>query len=155
MKRITAVLVMVCYSACIIYSQTPPKTKVIPEPYLQEEFPSWTHQLRRSEIITLGSLPFTTLGITTVYGLFRYITNGFNREYIPNPLAKSSSAANLNEDEQKKIVIASISASLLVGIIDLVITLIKQAKENKSKDQSILPDSVTVQKNIMQVEMEE
>lgn len=152
MKRFIALLVIIIYSSCSFYSQTASQSKVIPESYTKEEFPNWAHQIRRTEIITLGSLPFTTLGVSTVYGLFRYITNSFNPEYIPNPLAKSSSAANLDEDEQKNIVIAAVSVSLIVGIVDLVITLLKNAKEKRNADQTELPDSIKVQKKIIQQE---
>lgn len=155
MKRITAILILICYTACLIFSQTPPPNKVTPVPYTSDEFPDWARQIRRTEIITLGSLPFTTLGVTTVYGLFRYFKNNFDPEYIPNPLAKSSSAANLDEDEQKNIVISALTVSLVVGLIDLVITLIKNSREKKSNERSAVPDSVTIQKKIIQQEMEE
>jgi len=152
MKRFTSVVVMLCYSSCILFSQTLSQPKITPEPYKKEEFPLWTQQLRRSEIITLGSLPFTNLGVMTLYGVFRYIKNDFSPEYIPNPLAKSSSAANLNEKEQKNILIASVSASVLVGIIDFVISLIKQRKAEKNNTQKDLPNSITVEQKNRQAE---
>ncbi len=35
------------------------------EPYRQDEFPQWSHDLRRGEIIFLGSLPIT-YGVSTL-----------------------------------------------------------------------------------------
>jgi hypothetical protein len=148
-------LILICFTACLVYTQTPPPNKVTPVPYTSDEFPDWARQIRRTEIITIGSLPFTTLGISTIYGLFRYVKNNFNPEYIPNPLAKSSSAANLDEEEQKNIVISAVTVSVVVGLIDLVITLIKNAREKKSNERAVVPDTVTIQKQIIQQEMED
>lgn len=39
------------------------------EPYRQEEFPRWAHNLRRGEIIFVGSLPITYGVSTLAYSL--------------------------------------------------------------------------------------
>ena len=42
-------------------------TSTSPAPYEKEEFPDFLHDLRRFEIITLGSLPFVTLDTSLAY----------------------------------------------------------------------------------------
>ncbi len=86
-----------------------------PEPYGKYEFPSWAKDLRRTEIITFGSLPFATLGVTLGYGIIKY-ANGSSTS-IANPFNKSSSQYSL--DEQKKILGISCAVSLALGLTDL------------------------------------
>lgn len=155
MKRFIAFLLITFYTCTILFSQVSTTLKITAEPYTKGEFPDWAHQLRRTEIITLGSLPFTTLGVTTAYSIFRYAKNDFDSQYIPNPLAKSSSAANLDEDEQKNILFAALTASLIVGIIDLVITLIKKDRARKNTVANSVPDGIIVQTESLIEETEE
>lgn len=150
MKRITAFLMMLVYTCCLLFSQASSQNTASPEPYSPAEFPDWANQIRRTEIITLGSLPFTTLFVNTLFGLFRYVNSDLNPEYFPNPLAKSSSAANLSEKDQKNIFFTAVSVSVVVGLIDLVITLIKNTKKNEVDNRSALPDSVIIQKKVIQ-----
>lgn len=100
------------------------------EPYTQDEFPSWAQDIRRTEIVTLGSLPFTTLGVTLGYSLYRYASNGFNPEYIPNPFAKSSTGS-LSSKEQIGIVLTSVGISAVIGLVDLTIRLIQRSAAKK------------------------
>ena len=101
------------------------------EPYTKDEFPDWARDLRRAEIVSLGSLPFTSLSVTLSYSIYRYIDSGFNKDYFPNPLAKSSEAANLTVDEQKRILNVSICLSLAVGIADFIVSAVKHSNEAK------------------------
>jgi len=141
-KRRIAFFVLIFFFASII-----PQEKHTPEPYKEDEFPSWSIDLRRSEIVTLGSLPFVTLGTTIGYSFFRYAKNGFNSDYLPNPLAKSSAAANLNSSEQVGIFITSACISLIVGIIDFIISRIERhrAEEMTENERIRQQESVIVE----------
>ncbi|MEE1181408.1 MAG: hypothetical protein UHY90_04070, partial [Treponema sp.] len=39
-----------------------------PVPYSKEEFPQWALDLRRFEVVSLGSIPFAMIGVVLVYG---------------------------------------------------------------------------------------
>ncbi|NLM01226.1 MAG: hypothetical protein GX220_07225 [Treponema sp.] len=104
----------------------------------------WRKDLRRAEIVTLGSLPFTTLLATLGYQVYRYIDSGFNSKYFPNPLAKSSSDAQLNMDEQLGILIAASSLSLCVGVTDIIVNTVKRNKEIKRQRNLKLPDGMEI-----------
>jgi hypothetical protein len=108
-----------------------------------EVFPQWVHNLRRTEIITFGSLPFVTLSTTLCYSLFRYYNTGFDSAYIPNPMAKTSDAANLDSPEQMMLMKYSIGISIGIGISDLIFNLIKQRQETVRNSQSYTTISVT------------
>lgn len=128
-KKRIAFFVLIFFFASII-----PQESHTPEPYEKDEFPSWSIDLRRAEIVTLGSIPFVTLGTTTAYSFFRYAKNGFDSDYLPNPLAKSSAAANLNSDEQLGIFITTACISLLIGIIDFIISRVENSRAEETSE---------------------
>ena len=62
-------------------------TSTEPKEYTEDEFPQALEDLRRFEIITLGSLPFVTLNSTLVYSGIKYVQHDFDPAYSPNPFA--------------------------------------------------------------------
>ena len=141
MKKFISILLLISFSSLLFANSTSP------EPYGEDEFPDWANYLRRYEVITLGSLPFTTMGVTTFYTLYRYIDNDFDKNYIPNPLALTSSAANLDSDEQKLILLTAIGTSIVAGTVDLIIHVIKKEKAKK-KNAQIFERDVIIQNKI-------
>lgn len=100
-----------------------------------KELPSWAKDLRRAEIVTLGSLPFTTLGVTLAYSLYRYGANDFNPAYIPNPFPLSSTEARLSTDEQIGIIVTAAGLSLAVGITDFIVMQVKHSRQKKALEK--------------------
>ena len=49
-------------------------------------FPQWSKDLRRGEIVALGSFPFTLFFSSFVMDTFRLSTNGFDMRYAPWPI---------------------------------------------------------------------
>ncbi|WP_149554171.1 hypothetical protein [Treponema pectinovorum] len=96
-------------------------------------FPQWTKDLRRTEIITFGSLPFVTLWTSLGYGLI--VQGSFH-----NPLDKSTSS--YTQEQQKQIMMIAVSTSLALGLTDLLINLITR-KIAKNK-QNQVAKSITV-----------
>lgn len=99
-------------------------------------FPQWAKDLRRTEIITFGSLPFVTLWTTVGYSLYEY-------GEFKNPLDKSTDS--FTEDDQWKIIKISALTCVGLGFTDLVINLIARSrKESKlRKLQEMAPYTVT------------
>ena len=141
MKKIISILLLISFSSLLFANSTSP------EPYGENEFPDWANYLRRYEVITLGSIPFTTMGVTTIYTLYRYIDKDFDKNYIPNPLALTSSAAKLDSDEQKMILMTAIGTSIVAGTVDLIIHIIKKEKAKK-KNAQIFERDVIIQNKI-------
>ncbi|WP_428768939.1 hypothetical protein V1L52_09025 [Treponema sp. HNW] len=100
-----------------------------------KELPSWAKDLRRAEIVTLGSLPFTTLGTTLVYSLYRYGANDFKPAYIPNPFPLSSAEAKLSTNEQIGIIATAAGISLAVGLTDFIVMQVKQSRKKKALEK--------------------
>ena len=92
-----------------------------PEPYEKTEFPAWMLNLRRSEIVTLGSVPFTTLAVSLTYSTIQYATG--KTTSFPSPFSKN---ASYTQYDIKMIVGFSLGISLVIGIVDFVISLVKQ-----------------------------
>ena len=129
LRRFFAVLLIFTFSFSLFANQ--PTVKI--DEYREGgETPSWLKNLRRSEIVTLGSLPFTTLSTTFAYSLYKGMKNGF-QDGIPNPLEKDKSG--FTTDEQLGIFFTSLSISLLIGVTDFVVSTVK---EKKSEKQHIL-----------------
>ena len=137
-KKICAVLFFVCYFTEAVFCQQVPLSRsqeLHIEGYKEgEQLPSWAKDLRRAEIITLGSLPFTTLNATLIYSLYRYGSHDFDNAYIPNPFPGSSQEAKLNTDEQIGILTAAAAASVVIGLADFIV--LKQNKLKKQLKQS-------------------
>ncbi|MBO5690912.1 MAG: hypothetical protein J6R96_03520 [Spirochaetaceae bacterium] len=126
------IALMLCCSLMASFPLVAAEPTVTIEPYTKDEFPGWLHDMRRAEIVSLGSLPFVTLGVTLGYSLYRYFSHDMNPDYFPNPFAKSSSAARLTTDEQLGILFTSLGVAAVVGITDFTISSIQRHKRNKA-----------------------
>jgi hypothetical protein len=120
-------------------------TDTTPVPYEKDEFPQWADNLRRTEIISFGSLPFVTLGTTLFYSLYRYYYHGFSSSYIPNPFAKSSDSANLDTGEQMMIIRNAAIISVGLGLTDLAINLIRQKNREKKEHMAIINNPIIIE----------
>ena len=92
MRKIICALMMSVFFSCLCFAEDN-----TPKPYGEDEFPSWAYDIRRTEIITFGSLPFVTIGVSLVYGAALYFNGTLSS--FPNPLDKSSDS--FSEDQQK------------------------------------------------------
>lgn len=96
-------------------------------------FPLWTKDLRRTEIITFGSLPFVTIWTTAAYSLA--VKGTFH-----NPLDKSTSG--FTEEDQKKIITIAGGTSLCLGLADLAINLIARSVKKSKQKKAFQPIQV-------------
>lgn len=104
--------------------------------YSDINFPQWARDLRRTEIITFGSLPFVTLWTTVGYSLYEY-------GEFRNPLDKSTD--DFTEDDQWKIIKISAATCIALGLTDLTINLISRARKESRlrKQRELQPFTIT------------
>lgn len=134
MKKVIAVLCAAIFMFTFVFASENEAVQI--EGYEKgKELPSWVKDLRRAEIVTLGSLPFTTLGATLAYSLYRYGANDFKPAYIPNPFPLSSTEAKLSTDEQIGIIVTAAGISLAVGITDFIVMQVKQSRKKKALEK--------------------
>ncbi len=106
MKKIVLMVIIMLLVSQIVFSSTTVKT-IAYEPYQRNEFPEWSHKLRRGETLLFGSLPIT-LSIT---GISYSVALGLGVGKISaNPL-------------QESLAILGIAAtlSLIIAITDFII----------------------------------
>ena len=110
-------------------------TPSTPEPYTEEEFPLWAKDLRRFEVVLIGSLPFTFLYTSLSYSLIRYGVNGFDPAYAPS-LQAGAETVPMTRNEQIGVLLSGIGAAVLVAIADQIIIHVKRnrAEEDAADD---------------------
>ena len=102
-----------------------------PEPYEEDEFPSWLKDLRRAEIITLGAMPFITLNTSLCYSFGNYAFHNFDSDYFVNPFAQGSDTSSYTSSEQAGILITSLGICLGIGITDFIVHSVKRSNQKK------------------------
>lgn len=143
-RRFVALLLLFTVSFSLFANDGKPNVNI--EGYKEgEQLPSWLNNLRRAEILSLGSLPFTTLSVTFGYSIFKGLGNGFENG-IPNPLEKDKSG--FSTDEQKGVFFTSLGISLIIGITDYIVSTIK---DKKSEKQQIIEQEEQNQAVILEV----
>jgi hypothetical protein len=121
-KRILAAAFVAFLAMVPVTADTPSSsssTTPVPVPYGPDEFPQWQKDLRRTEILSFGALPFVTFFSSIFYDSYRYFSHDQQEGYLPWPFKKSESAVALSEDEQKKILLASAGISVGIALFDL------------------------------------
>ena len=115
-----------------VYGETSSSSKktedVVPEPYTEDEFPQWSKDLRRAEIVSLGTIPFAAVTVTMAYGGYQYATG--KTSSFPNPLSRDNS---YSKEEIFKLVGVSAGIGLTVGIVDFAINYSRRKKAEKEK----------------------
>ncbi len=102
------------------------------EPYDQKSIPQWVKDMRRGEIITLGSWPFTTLMVSFSYSMGMFASHGWDGSYFRNPF--SSSGEGYSFDEIKGILFTSAAISVGIGVTDLIVNIVKREKAKKKRN---------------------
>jgi hypothetical protein len=106
--------------------------KQTPVPYEEDEFPQWAKDLRRAEIIVIGSIPFTMFLAIEVFDIYRYVSEDFNEEYAPWPFRGS---APYELEEKIGVVITAVSFSVCIAIIDYIIVRVNRGKKPVPKSR--------------------
>ncbi|MBD5440011.1 MAG: hypothetical protein HDR33_03150 [Treponema sp.] len=111
------------------------------EPYDTKATPQWLKDLRRGEIITLGSWPFTLLLTAFGFSLGECFSHNFDSSYIKNPFVLSGS--DYSRSETTRILLTSLGVSVGVGVVDLVVNIVRRKKAGKKNDSQQL-DNITI-----------
>lgn len=95
-----------------------------PEEYDKSEFPDPLLKIRRFEIITVGSLPFTYLFTSIAYDYFLYVNNDFDSLYSPWPF-KNPAAPPYETSDYLTILASAAVVSVSIATADFIIGLIQ------------------------------
>lgn len=95
---------------------------VEPVPYSPEEFPGWARDLRRGEIIALGSFPVALILTNVGFRLGRFTVESvkrgeFAQEYAP-AFASPEQRAGLDDQQQLGLLLTAGAISVAVALAD-------------------------------------
>ena len=112
-----------------------PESRVVKE-YEKDEFSPFLQALRRGEIILFGSFPISLFLTFEIYDIARYFTHGQQLEYAPWPFRPPNAPAYSSADT-RNVLIAAVSVSLALAIVDYVIgrAIAKRAARGSSQSR--------------------
>jgi hypothetical protein len=127
-SRQWALALLLCFSASLLPAQSDGdagSAGASPEPYSPDEFPGWARDLRRGEIIALGSFPVVLLLANVGYDAVRFGRESlrageWNYTYAPwffGPPDKPP----LTEDERIGVILTAAGMSVGVALVDFII----------------------------------
>jgi hypothetical protein len=91
-----------------------------PEEYQEDEFSPFLKELRRGEIIMLGSLPLSIFLAIETYEIYRYVQHDREPEYTPWPFRKYGGMP-FSKEESTGIFVSALGFSFLIAVTDFII----------------------------------
>jgi len=142
MARVPALILLALLALLFVpppplYAQQAEVEDTEPQEYGEEEFSPFLRDLRRAEIVMLGSFPITLFATLEVFDLYRYlatieIVDGqvfADSSYTPWPF-RPPDAAPYKPEQIAGILVTALSASLLIAVADYIIG---REKEKRSE----------------------
>jgi hypothetical protein len=107
------------------------------------EFPQWSRDLRRAEIVAFGTIPFTWLVATVLMDVSRTIAHDGDERYLPWPL-KPAGAPAMTDDEFASSIGIAIGISAAAALVDHIIIkyMRKKAERYKLEHQPRQPEII-------------
>jgi hypothetical protein len=104
-----------------------------PAPYEPEEFADWLVELRRFEVIAVGTFPAALLLSNLSYSLYRFVSatvenGGVTGESVPNVLGFGA-GQDLDDDERRGIITVAVSLSTAVAALDWILGRVEARRE--------------------------
>jgi len=108
--------------AAVPAQELPSREPIMPEEYNPDEFPLWAWDLRRFEIVTVGTFPITYLFVSLIYDFSIYAANNFNTRY---------SIGSQRSTQDIGIIIGSaVAVSFILATTDLFINLNRRRRKD-------------------------
>ena len=128
-----ALLLIVFVPALPVYAQQTGQVDSEPEEYGEEEFSPVLLDLRRAEIVMLGSFPITFFLTLEAFDVYRFIDHrgdedSYRYGFWPY---RSADPAPYSSGEIGAIVATALSASLLIAVADYIIGRAKQKRPER------------------------
>jgi len=141
-------LLFVLSLATSTYAQS---NKLQPEPYEPGEFPEWAVDLRRAEIITVGSFPLSYLFASFAFDIGRYVdklgTDPENAsDYAPLFFGNTFKKA-YTQDQQVGVVLGAIGVSVVIAIVDFILGQDEKAKQRERDERRAAAAALLNQQN--------
>jgi ABC-type Fe3+ transport system permease subunit len=109
----------------------------------KEEFPQWVRDLRRADIITFGSFPFTFFLSGIIVDVFRASQHNWDSRYAPWPVNMGGSVSRTAGENIATLSIAA-GGAVLVAVADHIIQRVKRERAARYAAQLAPPDSIII-----------
>lgn len=129
-RKLALVLIALAVLAGPVHSQqqTDVGSDTDPEGYTEQEFSPFLRDLRRAEIVMLGTFPMTLFLSLEAYDIYRFVDNGGAREYAPWPF-RPPDAVGYTGKQKLGVFLAALSTSVLITAADYIISRVKAKRE--------------------------
>lgn len=129
-RKLALVLIALAVLAGPVHSQqqTDVGSDTDPEGYTEQEFTPFLRDLRRAEIVMLGTFPMTLFLSLEAYDIYRFVDNGGAREYAPWPF-RPPDAVGYTGKQKLGVFLAALSTSVLIAAADYIISRVKAKRE--------------------------
>ncbi len=124
---LTLILLIVGSVSFLPAQQLPPPDSLMPEEYDPEEFANWAHDLRRYEVVAIGTYPITFFATSLIYDFSVYAANDFNQAY--------SMGSQRDGRDIAIIVGAAACVSLVIATVDLIINVNRRNNQEPVEDE--------------------
>jgi len=96
-----------------------------PAPYTEDEFPRWLRDLRRFEVIAVGTFPAALLVTNLGYSLYRFVSASIEAgsvtgESVPGVLGFGA-GQTLEDEERRRVITVAVSLSASVAVLDWIL----------------------------------
>jgi len=117
LRAAAVVCLLACSAACPAAAE-----EHVPVPYAPDEFPAWSQDLRRAEIVFFGSLPFSLFFTFEAYDIGKFAVSGFDALLSPWPLRSGAEIwAGYSPSEKGWLIASALTVSLGVAVADYLI----------------------------------
>jgi hypothetical protein len=130
--RIALVMIVILLAAPL-WAQQAEQQGTEPEEYAEDEFSPFLRNLRRGEIVMLGSFPLTLFLTLQGFDIYRFVVNygepdAYRYGFWPY---RSTDPAPYSSREVTGIIITAVSASLLIAVTDYFIGRARQKRPER------------------------
>ncbi len=129
-RKLALVLIALTVLAGTVHSQqqTGVGSDTDPEGYSEKEFAPFLRDLRRAEIVMLGTFPITLFLSLEAYDVYRFAASGGAPEYAPWPF-RPPGAVGYTGKENLGVILSALSTSVLIAAADYIVGRVKAKRE--------------------------
>jgi hypothetical protein len=146
-NRVIAMFAALALTSSFVPATVAAQTTTGTEAAADIEFPQWSKDLRRAEIVTFGTIPFSWLISTVIMDVSRTIAHNGSRDYWPWPL-KPSGAPLMTSDEYISSIGIALGISVTTAVIDHIIIKYKRRKTEILKLQNPPREPVIIRRPV-------
>lgn len=103
----------------------------LPAPYRRDEFPQWTLDLRRAEVITVGSFPLSFMLSALLYDATYFAIDSIESENTGD----AQFGSHREQEDITRLLLISGGVSLSIGIADFIIHQVRRNRAEREEQE--------------------